>query len=164
MSKSEDPGSTRRGNTMPGRHFLRGLQVAVAAAAVATFEWEANERDDDDMAAAVDDVQKCQAVSVDDEYRPAGVDGVCVCGDRMVRRRSQDGRASDRCDGTDVRVDANMPRRRSAISAAAAAAATSSRPLSSDLRSSVAIMKLVRCVVDGCGDGRHSIDLLVPAA
>jgi len=85
----------------------------------------------------------------------------------MVNRRSHDGKASDRCDGTDVRVDANMPRRRSAISAAAAVAATSSRPLSSDLRSSAAIMKLVRCrwcgVDGGWGDGRHSIDRLVPA-
>lgn len=72
MSKSELPGSTRRGNTMPGRFFLRDLQVdaAIEAAAEADMdeaaaeEWDANEVDDD-MAAAVDDVQKCQAVSVD---------------------------------------------------------------------------------------------------
>lgn len=72
MSKSELPGSTRRGNTMPGRVFLRGLQVDAAFAAAvevnmddaAAVEWDANEVDDD-MAAAADDVQKCQAVSVD---------------------------------------------------------------------------------------------------
>lgn len=130
MSKSDDPGSTSRGNTMPGRDFLRDRHAVMTDVCVDA---------DDDMDADV--VQKCQADSVEvpAEYN-AGVDGVCVCGDRMVRRRSQDGRASDKCDGTDVLVDANMPRRRSAISAAA----TSSKPLSSDFRSSAAMMKLVR--------------------
>jgi len=73
MSKSELPGSTRRGNTMPGRFFLqreRQVEAAIEAAAeadvddAAAVEWDANDVDDD-MAAAVDDVQKCQAVSVD---------------------------------------------------------------------------------------------------
>jgi len=64
---SELPGSTRRGNTMPGRDFLRGLQ-AVVAVDVAAVADECGPNDmDDDMAAAVDDVQKCQAVSVDDD-------------------------------------------------------------------------------------------------
>jgi len=53
---------------MPGRFFLRKRQVDVAAEVdvddVAAVEWDANDVDDA-MAAAVDDVQKCQAVSVD---------------------------------------------------------------------------------------------------
>lgn len=125
MSTS-DPGNTRRGNTMPGRDFLRVL-----------VETTDDDWDDWDVV----DVEKCQHDSVD-----ADAAAVWLCGDRMVRRRSHDGKASDRCDGTEVRVDANRPRRLSAHSAAT----TSSRQLSSDLRSSAAMMKLVRWCVCCC--------------
>jgi len=57
---------------MPGRIFLRDRHVAAEFEAVAevkveeaaAVEWDANDVDDD-MAAAVEDVQKCQADSVD---------------------------------------------------------------------------------------------------